>query len=57
MIPSKTQARDKRNGLKEAHTKQLYEEPEAGILLLEADDVITTSGEPNGNVNLPRVNF
>ena len=57
MIPIKTQARDKRERLKDAHTKQLYEEPEVSILLLEAIDVITTSGEQNGDVNLPKVIF
>lgn len=57
MIPIKTHARDKREGLKDAHTKQLYEEPEASMLVFEVSDIITTSGNPDDEVNHPRVKF
>ena len=57
MIPITKQARDKREGLKDAHTKQLYEEPKASLFAVETGDIITVSGEPHDEVHLPKVDF
>ena len=56
MIQTEKQARDKRRGLKDAHTKQLYEEPKLRFFGLQAGDVLAASGEPQA-VDLPKVNF
>ena len=58
MTSTTIRARDKREGLKDAHTKQLYEEPEMSILTFAASDIITASGDPeNEEVDLPKVEF